>query len=152
MVRISARTTVLLLALAVTILASGPAARAANNSEQIVFSGTGAFTGVTPFGFWIWCESQDSSNPYHGECNGAMYFYALGITKHVAGMVNEIAEGVYQMSVVSTVDDSVACTLTNSSPVVNGPHNTVTATCTAPSAVGGITGTSTNSVIAVTGP
>jgi hypothetical protein len=152
MVRIFARATVLLLASAVTMLASGPAARAANNSEQIVFSGTGAFTGVTPFGFWIWCESQDSGNPYHGECNGAMYFYALGITKHVAGMVNEIAEGVYQMSVVSTVDDSVACTLTNSSPVANGPHNTVMATCTAPSDVGGITGTSTNSVIAVTGP
>jgi len=81
-----------------------------------------------------------------------MYFYTLGITKHVAGMVNEIAEGVYQMSVVSTVDDSVACTLTNSSPVVRGPHNTVTATCTAPSAVDSISGASTNAVIAVTGP
>jgi len=152
MARIFARTTLLLLAAAVTLLASGPAARAANNSEQIVFSGTGAFTGVTPFGFWIWCESQDSGNPYHGECNGAMYFYALGITKHVAGMVNEIAEGVYQMSVVSTVDDSVACTLTNSPPVVHGPHNAVMATCTAPSAVHSITGASNNAVIAVTGP
>jgi len=129
---------------------------AANNSEQVVFStsgGSGTFGGKsTGFGFWIWCESQDSGNPYHGECNGAMYFYALGITKHVAGMVNEIAEGVYQMSVVSTVDDSVACTLTNSPPVVHGPHNTVTATCTAPSAVDSITGASTNAVIAVTGP
>src|SRR5215472_9271776 len=75
-----------------------------------------------------------------------------GITKHVAGMVNEIAEGTYQMEVVSTVDDSVACTLTNSVPVVKGPHNTVTATCTAPAAVGSTTGTSTNAVINVTGP
>jgi len=116
-----------------------------------VFSGTGSFPAITPFGFWIWCESQDSSNPYHGECNGAMYFYALGITKHVAGMVNETGEGVYQISVVSTVDDSVACTLTNSS-LVHGPHNTVTATCTAPSAVGSSTGTSNNAVINVTGP
>ncbi len=140
----------LLLSITVVIfLASVPAARAANSSEQIVFSGGGSFP-ATPFGFWIWCEG-DSANLYQGECNGAMYFYALGITKHVAGMVTEIADGIYQMSVVSTVDDSVACTLTNSAPPVKGPHNTVTATCTAPSAVGSTTGTSTNSVVNVTG-
>src|SRR5215472_6049523 len=97
----------------IVILTVASASQAANNSEQIVFSGTGSFPGITPFGFWIWCESKDSTNPYQGQCNGAMYFYALGITKHVAGMVNEIAEGVYQFSVVSTLDDSVACTLTN---------------------------------------
>src|ERR1700746_1761714 len=118
----------LCLALAVLQFVAAPRAQAANNSEQIVFSGTGSFPGATPFGFWIWCEG-DSSNPYQGECNGAMYFYALGITKHVAGMVAETAEGKYQMSVVSTLDDSVACTLTNS-PIVPGPHNTVTASCT----------------------
>src|SRR5215475_10655443 len=118
------RSTSLLLALVVVLfLVAGSPARAANNSEQIVFSGTGGFP-VTPFGFWIWCEG-DSTNPYQGECNGAMYFYALGITKHVAGMVTEIAEGVYRMDVVSTIDDSVACKLTNSAPVVQGPHNTV---------------------------
>jgi hypothetical protein len=122
MVRLFTWTGLLLSIAAVIFLASAPTARAANNSEQIVFSGGGSFPGVTPFGFWIWCEG-DSANPYQGECNGAMYFYALGITKHVAGMVTEIAEGIYQMSVVSTVDDSVACTLVNSAPPVNGPHN-----------------------------
>jgi len=136
---------------AVLVVAAVPALRAANNSEQIVFSGTGAFDSVTPFGFWIWCEG-DSNNPYQGECNGAMYFYGLGITKHVAGMITETSTDVYQMDVVSTKDDSVACTLTNSLPLNHGPRNTVTATCTAPAAVQGITGTSTNAVVNVTGP
>jgi len=146
MVRIFGRTTLLLLAVGVTLLTS----RTAAATEQIVFSGTGAFAGVTPFGFWIWCESQDSGNPYRGQCNGAMYFYALGITKHVAGSITEIAEGsIFQIDVVSTVDDSVACSLTNSSPPVKGPHNTVTVNCTAPSAVDSITGTSNNAVIAL---
>jgi hypothetical protein len=135
----------------VVLLAAGPAARAANNSEQIVFSGAGSFGSVTPFGFWIWCEG-DSTNPYQGRCNGAMYFYALSITKHVAGMVTEIATDTYQMDVVSTADGSVACTLTNSPPVTHGPHNTVNGTCTATTAVQGITGTSTNAVVNITGP
>jgi hypothetical protein len=141
----------LCLAIAALLFLVTPAAQAAKNSEQIVFSGTGSFPGVTPFGFWIWCEG-DSGNPYQGECNGAMYFYALGITKHVAGMVTETGEDTYQMNVVSTLDDSVACTLTNSAPIAHGPHNTVTADCTAPMAVVGITGTSTNAVVNVTGP
>src|SRR5215470_1469231 len=76
----------LCLVIAVLPFLATPVAQAANNSEQIVFSGTGSFSTVTPFGFWIWCEG-DSGNPYQGECNGAMYFYGLGITKHVAGMV-----------------------------------------------------------------
>jgi len=69
-----------------------PTARAAA-SQQIIFSGTGVFTDddaprpITPFGFWIWCEGA-SSNPYQGECNGAMYFYAFGITKGVFGSVS----------------------------------------------------------------
>ena len=76
-----------------------------------------------------------------------MYFYGLGITKHVAGSVLELSEGVYQMSVVSTVDDSVSCTLTNSTPLQKGPKNTVSVACTAPAG----SGSSTNAVITVTG-
>ncbi len=76
-----------------------------------------------------------------------MYFYALGITKHVAGMVTEIATDTYQMSVVSTKDASVDCTLTNVPPITSGPTNTVNVTCTAPSGSGTAT-----SVVNVTGP
>ncbi len=138
-------------AVALWVAATGPSALAANNSEQVVFSGGGAFPGVTPFGFWIWCEAQ-SSNPYQGQCNGAMYFYALGITKHVAGMVTEVAPDMYEINVVSTADGSVACSLTNTPPVTKGPKNTVEVTCTAPSAVQNMTGTSTTAVVNVTGP
>ncbi len=125
-------------------------ADAANNSEQVVFStsgGSGTFGGkATGFGFWIWCEGQ-SSNPYQGACNGSMYFYALGIVKHVAGMVTETATDTYQMDVVSTADDSVACTLTNVPPITSGPTNTVNVSCTKPSGSGTAT-----SVVKVTGP
>ena len=82
------------------------------------------FPDVTPFGFWIWCESS-SSNPYVLECNGAMYFYALGIVKHVAGTVTSNGGDSFTLNVVSTKDDSVACTLANVPPVTNGPTNTV---------------------------
>src|SRR6266581_1097873 len=84
------------------------------NSEQVVFSGlaqtTGASQTQSPVGFWIWCES-DSSNPYEGRCNGAMYVYALGITEHVAGTITEsqTVEHQYTMSVSSK---SLACSLT----------------------------------------
>jgi hypothetical protein len=128
-------------------------ARSQQNAEQIVFSGGRAFTytnvspGTNACGFWIWCEPADASNPYHGQCNGALYFYDLGITKHVAGGVTEITEGVYQMSVVSTVDDTIACTLTNTAPAQKGPKNTVSVTCTAPAG----TGMSTTAVVNVTG-
>src|SRR5260370_21873491 len=71
-----------------------PTARAAA-SQQVIFSGTGVFTDddaprpITPFGFWIWCEGA-SANPYQGECNGAMYFYAFGLTKGVFGSVSVV--------------------------------------------------------------
>jgi len=74
--------------LIVSILAIASFAAAGNNSEQVIFSGTGFGTFTpsggsptnTPFGFWIWCET-DSGNGYLGECHGAMYFYALGMSK-----------------------------------------------------------------------
>jgi hypothetical protein len=120
---------------------------AAKAAEQIVFSGTGTGT-FGPFGFWIWCEDEEAGNPYAGECNGAMYFYALGITKHVEGEVSEGAEGIYTMDVQSTLDDSVDCLLTNAGEPVSGPRNTVNVTCSAPSG----SGTSTTAVVNVTGP
>ncbi len=125
-----------------------------HHAEQIVFSGTGfgTFNGTPgPFGFWIWCEDEDASNPYAEECNGAIYFYALGITKGVEGDVEEISEGVYQMTVMSRKGSSVSCTLTNvleDDEPSSGPTNTVMVNCTAPNG----SGQSTNSVVVVTGP
>ena len=137
------------LVLLVMLLAIG--AHAANNSEQVVFSGLVADTTSGPVGFWIWCEA-DSDNSYAGECNGAMYFYGLHITKHVIdvdGMPpSEGAEGVYTLSVEST-DKQVSCTLSNTTAPVHGPHNTVMLSCTSPAVLQG----STNSaVVNVTGP
>jgi hypothetical protein len=143
---------VALLAVGVAFRASGSVAHAAQNSEQVVFSGTaaGVFNDTsTPVGFWIWCEA-DSANSYVGECNGAMHFNGLGLTKHVIdvdGGIIELAEGQYQITVGST-DGSVACTLTNTLPVTQGPTNTVTVTCTSPAG----TGSSTTAVVRVTGP
>ncbi len=142
-------TLALTLLLTVTVSLASPAFAA--SSEQVVFSGTGfgSFQNTpTPFGFWIWCEG-DSSNPYHGQCSGAMYFYALGIVKHVVdGNITELPEGNYSITVLSTLDNTVNCTLVNALPIRSGPDNTVTATCTAPAG----TGTSFNAVVTVTGP
>jgi hypothetical protein len=80
-----------------------------------------------------------------------MYFYAFGIVKHVVdGTITEPADGQYSITVLSTLDNTVNCTLVNGPPIppVSGPHNTVTATCTAPAG----SGTSGNAVVAVTGP
>jgi hypothetical protein len=135
------------------LIAQSAPAQSSNSSKQVVFSGGGVFsyTVANPpdkhFGFWIWCEGE-STNPYHGQCSGAMYFYSLlAATKHVAGGVTELSEGVYQMTVASTIDDSVSCTLTNAAPPTHGPSNTVTVLCTAPEG----TGSSTNAVVNVTG-
>lgn len=133
-------------------LAAAPAVIAAepHNSEQVIFSGTGSgtFDSIsTPFGFWIWCEDE-SNNRYAGRCSGSMYFYALGITRAVKGTVEENDADEYVMSVFSSRDDSIDCVLQNSNPVVRGPRNRVTVTCTEP--IG--TGMSTTAVVNVTGP
>jgi hypothetical protein len=124
-------------------------AAAANNSEQVVFSKTGAFSETLgPFGFWIWCEA-DSGNPYQGECNGSMYFYAFGTPRHVMdGSISEGPDGIYTIHVVSA-DGFIDCTLTNTAPAVHGPNNTVSVTCSAP-VVG--SATAAGSVVNVTGP
>jgi hypothetical protein len=148
--------------LVVSILAIASVAAAANNSEQVVFSGAGSGTfslnggdpTVTPFGFWIWCES-DSGNPYVGECHGAMYFYTLGVVRSVEdagpGAIIENGEGLYSISVVDKKGQGlIFCTLTNSSDNP-GPSNMITVGCTAPGAIIG-TGLAPDSVVNVTGP
>ncbi len=149
MKRLTIGALVLALLFAVTIsFALTSRAHAANNSEQVVFSGL-AQSAQTPVGFWIWCEA-DSSNPYFGECNGSMYFYALGIVKHVDGEVTEGPDGIYHQAVEAR-DGSFSCTLVNAStPPTHGPTNTVNVNCT----VGliSITAQSTTAVVNVTGP
>jgi hypothetical protein len=131
-------------------VAAGTSVRTALNSEQLVFSGTSTESTAGPVGFWIWCEVE-SDNPYHHECNGAMYFYALGITKHVEDQedgIQEPSEGIYQIKVQSTQDSSVTCTLQNSAPAVHGPQNTVNIDCSTPS----VHAVSSTAVVNVTGP
>jgi hypothetical protein len=124
------------------------AAASAANSEQVVFSGIGAPNSAsdTPTGFWIWCES-DSNNPYVGNCAGAMYFYALGITESVTGEITENGPGLYSMDVHSA-DSSVVCTLSNPHAPKRGPKNEVDVGCTVPVD----NATSFNAVVVVTGP
>lgn len=144
----------LLVAVALVVaLSFGVAVRAdAASSEQIIFSGIGFSPSANaPFGFWIWCESAESSNPYAGECNGAMYFYTRHITKHVDDVVplQEPSEGQYLMTVESR-DGSISCTLENDPPATSGPTNTVHVTCSSPLSF--TDGLSTNAVVNVTGP
>ncbi len=76
-----------------------------------------------------------------------MYFYALGITRPVTGATTG-SNSLFTMTVKSRgTTPVVSCVLNNPNAPVSGPHNTVDVTCTAPS--GG--GTSTNSVVVVTG-
>lgn len=143
----------LMLVLAVTIsfaLTSRAHAASFSHSEQVVFSGL-AQSAQTPVGFWIWCEA-DSTNPYFGQCNGAMYFYALHLVKHVDEMqipgIQEVGDGHYVMMVQSS-DGSVSCTLENVPPPTSGPTNTVNVTCTAPPSLSAV---SKSAVVNVTGP
>lgn len=142
----------LALVFAVTIsFALTSQAHAANNSEQVVFSGTGfSQSAQTPIYFWVWCEA-DSSNPYVGQCNGSMSFPAFHLTKHVGDTapIAEPQDGQYLMTVGSS-DGSVSCTLENVPPPTRGPTNTVHIKCTAPASF--TDGLSTNAVVNVTGP
>ncbi len=130
--------------------APGPTARAASSGQVVfsvnVLSGFGTFAGTpTPVGFWVWCEAE-STNPYQGECNGSLYFYALGGPQHVTGTIRELAPDQYQMHVTSA--GGFDCRLTNVLPVTSGPTNTVTLSCTSPAG----TTTVPNVVVNVTGP
>jgi hypothetical protein len=78
-----------------------------------------------------------------------MYFYALGTPKHVVdGSITELADGQYQIHVLSSKDSSIDCTLTNMPPRQSGPNNTVTVSCATPSG----SATATGAVVNVTGP
>jgi hypothetical protein len=132
----------LLTALALAVLAIGPAALAQGH-EQVIFSGE-AEGSVGEVGFWIWCAVDQSGN--YDDCSGAIAFDDLHLTRHVEGEVEELGDDVYQMDVAST-DGSVACTLTNVPPITHGHTNTVDISCTAPSA----TATSTDAVVVSTG-
>lgn len=123
--------------------------------EQVIFSGVGFGTfndTPTPVGFWIWCQAENPSShtDYVGECAGAMYFYALGITKAVEGEIeeSETEEGVYTATVASRKGSSVSCQLTNHLPITHGPSSTVDITCASPNG----SGQSTTAVVNVTGP
>jgi hypothetical protein len=125
-----------------------PSVAGANNSEQVIFSKTGAFSpSLGPLGFWVWCEA-DSGNPYQGECNGSVYLYAFGTPRHVDGEITEPSDGIYVMHVQSR-DGFIDCTLMNTAEAVRGPNNTVRVDCTSPT-VG--TAFADGSVVNVTGP
>jgi hypothetical protein len=126
---------------------------APQNSEQVIFSGLADINNSfgSPVGFWIWCMAEGEHSPYEGECNGAMYFYDLGITRHVEGEVEESEEeeGVYVMTVSSTRDDAIiGCVLTNGLPVNHGPSNFVKVECGTPAG----SAESHDAVVNVTGP
>lgn len=149
------------LSLVLVMLVFGVVAQPAvgQSSQQVVFSGTGTGTftlGTTtkasPFGFWIWCEGA-STNPYAGACNGAMYFYAFGITRPVDGSVSG-SNQTFTMKVHSP-GPTFSCALTNVAPITSGPTNTVHVSCGAAAALPGAlsgSGTSPRSVVRVTGP
>jgi hypothetical protein len=121
-----------------------------HNSEQVVFSGVAAIgsTFGSPVGFWIWCEAE-SENSYDEECNGSMYFYDLGITRHVEGEITEPSDGLYEMTVSSTLDDKIlTCVLKNEAEAVRGPHNVVDVDCGTPAGHA----QSQSAVVVVTGP
>jgi hypothetical protein len=144
------RSVVVAVALVLSVALAGTA-RAASNSEQVVFSGTatGTFGGVpSRVGFWIWCEAE-SDNPYVGECNGSMRFAALGLDKHVEDVVpiSEPTPDHYVMRVASS-DGSINCTLSNTPPTKSGPAKTVQTVCAAPAG----SATTNSAVVMETGP
>lgn len=127
--------------------------QAANNAEQIVFSGVGVPpVSSEPFGFWVWCQAEPASehSRYDTDCQGAMYFYARGITTHVTGEVSEPEEGVYVMD-LEAPRAGLTCELSNVPPTNSGPSNTVIGECMINGeAVGGLM--SADAVVNVTGP
>src|ERR1044071_9726707 len=129
---------------------------AAGPAEQVIFSGVG-FAGdgdwAGPVGFWIWCIDE-GNGPYaeNHVCAGAMYVYSQGLTKGVHGFLEDGAqEGSYVMNVFANDGSNFSAELTNTTiPVNSGPRNTVEFTVTTPD--GTSSGSSTNSVLRVTGP
>lgn len=142
---------------AAILLAAGcftASAHAANNAEQLVFSGIGLPPVSTePFGFWVWCQvhpAPSGQGHYDTDCQGAVYFYARGITTHVTGEVSEPEEGVYVMDLVAG-KPALSCALSNVPPILKGPNNTVIGDCTLDGQpIAGLM--STGAVVHATGP
>jgi hypothetical protein len=117
---------VLAAALALAIMAA--TAPAANNSEQVVFSKTGAVSNTFGvLGLWIWCEA-DSGNPYATVCAGNVYFYF--VTPKAFGVSGTITEspadsGLYTMTVSSRDGFISNCQFRNPNPAVKGQNNTL---------------------------
>jgi len=132
---------------------SGNRTRAAEPSEQIIFSGVGfADEGDWngPVGFWVWCINE-GTGPYaeHHVCQGAMYVYEQGITVHVDGEVTEEQDDTYTMDLHSKKPGVLLATLHNLEDE-RGPTNTVEFEITTDE--GTATGASENAVVRVTGP
>ncbi len=160
--RIGVRAT-LLLAGAAVLLWVVPATVGQPNerSEQVIFSVANVspafnYTAPTPppndthFGFWIWCEGPVSINNYAGQCSGSMYFYGLGVTRPVSGLVSG-SSGIFTMRVASP-DGEIACGLANQSPNTGAgaQSNTIDVTCPlSPQAPGVIQGTATADYVIV---
>jgi len=157
------RNKIILAALAAVITATmiTPQTFAANNQEQIIFSGaaTGSFGTPSVAGlayFWIWCKNTAGPNghTYSTDCEGSMSFPALGITKGVNGEdgITEPSEGTYVIHVQSRTDNgkSVDCTLTNVPPITSGPTNTVKVSCVSLLTLG--SGITNSAVVISTGP
>jgi len=132
---------------------------AANNQEQVIFSGAarGNFGGEDGRAyFWIWCKNTPGPNEhaYDTDCQGSMRFPALGITKGVTQEegITEPSEGVYVIHVQSRNDngESVDCILSNTPPITHGPHNTVDVHCDSTPTSGD--GTTRTAVVIATGP
>jgi len=78
-----------------------------------------------------------------------MYFYALGLTKHVEGEIEEFGADLYRMTVSSTLDKTIVdCVLENTAEAERGPNNEVRVRCTTPSG----SAVSNTAVVNVTGP
>jgi len=143
-----------LLTLVITFgLSTSRSSASTEPSEQVIFSGVG-FAGdgdwQGPVGFWIWCQPE-GTGPYVGVCAGAMYVYSQGLTKGVHGFIADGAEeGEYIMTVSANDGSNFSAELSNELPLRKGPKSTIDFTVTTPA--GTSSGSSTNSVVNVTGP
>lgn len=108
------------------------------------------------FGFWIWCETS-SSNPYNGQCGGALYYANVATGAYVAVHVEDSAPATPGSVTVTTSDGKITCTLVPPLTSTSGPTNTIGASCSGPGAftfpfspgapVPGFTGVFVNAVV-----
>jgi hypothetical protein len=136
---------------ALTLVAAPGASPQGAGATQLVVSGqlpSGVTTGTLgPFGIWVWCEDPNASNPYAGECAGAMYFYDLGLTKSVGDVEGTLSLTSTSFSVeLVSRDGSIDCTVSGAT-ADRGPSNTITVDCSAPA---GRSGTLSNVVVRIT--